>query len=94
MTDLRQRHLVLSLELVNEDKLLLVDSGLADLLGILQSVAGPASGELEGREDGWVHFIGPCDDREGAKGRDAGYLLSERERPSPFSIFDQSLQGP
>ena len=48
MTDLRERDLVLSLELVDEYKLLLVDSGLADLLGILQSVAGPASGELEG----------------------------------------------
>ena len=94
MTNLRERHLVLSLELVDEYKFLLVDLGLADLLGILQSVAGPASGELEGREDGWVHFVGPCDDREGGKGRDAGNLLSEGERPAPSSIFDQSLQGP
>ncbi len=59
MTDLRQRHLVLSLGLVNEDQLFMVDAGLTDILGIFQSVAGPASGELELREDGWVNFIGP-----------------------------------
>ena len=78
MADLGQGHLVLPLGLVNEDQLISVDAGLSDVLGIFQSVAGPASGELELREDGWVHFIGPCGGLEGGERRKAGNLLVER----------------